>query len=98
MIRVLHVVTYMGRGGLETMLMNYYRHINHDEVQFDFLVDGYEHCIIEEEVKMLGGKLYKIEPYRSNIFKYMQQIYKIVKTIIIYMSCSICFFKFMLFL
>lgn len=27
-IRVLHVVTYMGRGGLETMLMNYYRHID----------------------------------------------------------------------
>lgn len=26
-IRVLHVVTYMGRGGLETMIMNYYRHI-----------------------------------------------------------------------
>ena len=25
MIRVLQVVTYMGRGGLETMLMNYYR-------------------------------------------------------------------------
>lgn len=38
MIRVLHVVTYMGRGGLETMLMNYYRHIDRSKVQFDFLV------------------------------------------------------------
>ena len=37
-IRVLHVVTYMGRGGLETMLMNYYRHIDRTKVQFDFLV------------------------------------------------------------
>ena len=37
-IRVLHVVTYMGRGGLETMLMNYYRHMDRDKVQFDFLV------------------------------------------------------------
>ena len=27
MIRVLHVVTHMNRGGLETMLMNYYRHM-----------------------------------------------------------------------
>ena len=36
-IRVLQVVTYMGRGGLETMLMNYYRHIDHSKVQFDFL-------------------------------------------------------------
>ena len=36
--RILHIVTYMGRGGLETMLMNYYRHINREKVQFDFLV------------------------------------------------------------
>ena len=37
MIRVLQVVTYMGRGGLETMLMNYYRHIDRSKIQFDFL-------------------------------------------------------------
>ena len=36
-IRVLHVVTYMGRGGLETMIMNYYRNIDRSKVQFDFL-------------------------------------------------------------
>ena len=29
MIRVLQIVTYMGRGGLETMIMNYYRNIDH---------------------------------------------------------------------
>ena len=27
-IRVLHIVTTMNRGGLETMLMNYYRNID----------------------------------------------------------------------
>ena len=37
-LRVLHVVTYMGRGGLETMIMNYYRNIDRNRVQFDFLV------------------------------------------------------------
>ena len=36
-IRVLQVVTIMNRGGLETMLMNYYRNIDRDKVQFDFL-------------------------------------------------------------
>ena len=36
-IRVLQVVTYMGRGGLETMLMNYYRRMDRSLVQFDFL-------------------------------------------------------------
>ena len=37
-IRILHVVTYMGRGGLETMIMNYYRQMDRTKVQFDFLV------------------------------------------------------------
>ena len=36
-IRVLHVVTHMNRGGLETMIMNYYRHIDRTKIQFDFL-------------------------------------------------------------
>ena len=40
-IRILHIVTYMGRGGLETMLMNYYRSIDRTKVQFDFLTHGF---------------------------------------------------------
>lgn len=36
MIRVLHSVSNMDRGGIETMLMNYYRHIDREKVQFDF--------------------------------------------------------------
>ena len=39
MIRVLHSVSNMDRGGIETMLMNYYRHIDRDKVQFDFIVN-----------------------------------------------------------
>lgn len=41
MIRVLHVVTYMGRGGLETMLMNYYRHIDRSKVQFGMRTEAF---------------------------------------------------------
>ena len=33
MLRVLQTVTCMDRGGLETMLMNYYRHIDRTRVQ-----------------------------------------------------------------
>lgn len=38
MIRVLHSVSNMDRAGIETMLMNYYRHMDHEKVQFDFCV------------------------------------------------------------
>lgn len=59
-IRILHVVTYMGRGGLETMLMNYYRHIDRDKVQFDFLVHRDFKADYDDEIESLGGKIYRI--------------------------------------
>lgn len=37
-IRVLNLFTIMDCGGAETMVMNYYRNINRDLVQFDFMV------------------------------------------------------------
>lgn len=86
-IRVLQVVTYMGRGGLETMLMNYYRYINHDRVQFDFLVHRDFEADYDNEIKSMGGNIYhvsKLNPlskqYKSeldNFFKEHQE-YKIV--------------------
>ena len=56
MIRVLHVVTYMGIGGLETMLMNYYRHIHREKIQFDFLVHRDFEAAYDREIMQLGGK------------------------------------------
>lgn len=60
MIRVLHVVTYMGRGGLETMLMNYYRHIDRDKIQFDFLVHRDFEADYDKEIERLGGRIYRL--------------------------------------
>lgn len=58
MIRILQVVTHMNRGGLETMLMNYYRHIDRTEIQFDFLTHRCYSGDYGDEIKSLGGKIY----------------------------------------
>lgn len=60
MIRVLHVVTDMRRGGLETMLMNYYRAIDRKSIQFDFLEHRSEESEYDREIKKMGGKIYRI--------------------------------------
>ncbi|HJC92074.1 MAG TPA: glycosyltransferase family 1 protein [Candidatus Mediterraneibacter excrementigallinarum] len=57
-IRVLQIVTYMGRGGLETMLMNYYRHIDRAKVQFDFLVHRDFKADYDDEIQSLGGRIF----------------------------------------
>ena len=59
-VRVLNLFTIMDRGGAETMCMNLYRHIDRDQVQFDFLVYYPERGQYEDEIEKLGGKVYRI--------------------------------------
>lgn len=58
MIRVLQCVNNMHRAGLETMLMNYYRHIDRNEIQFDFLTHRPERADYDDEIERLGGRVY----------------------------------------
>lgn len=60
--RVLQVVTHMNRGGLETMLMNYYRNIDRDKVQFDFLTHREYDGDYGAEISRLGGVIYHLPP------------------------------------
>ncbi|MBO5069698.1 MAG: glycosyltransferase family 1 protein [Roseburia sp.] len=62
-IRVLQIVTTMERAGLETMLMNYYRHIDRTKVQFDFLKHRDGIHAYDEEIKALGGNIYTVPSF-----------------------------------
>ena len=66
MKRVLQVIGIVCGGGVEAVIMNYYRNIDRTQVQFDFVVDGYEKTYLDDEVEALGGKVYHVEPYRKN--------------------------------
>lgn len=68
-IRILHVVTVMNRGGLETMLMNYYRQIDRSKVQFDFMVNREEQGDYDEEIEQLGGVIYRMPPIKPTTYK-----------------------------
>lgn len=57
-IRVLHILHSMSQGGAETMLMNYYRHIDRNIVQFDFLLTSDREGAYEKEILQLGGRIY----------------------------------------
>ena len=71
MVRVLQVVTYMGRGGLETMLMNYYRHMDREKIQFDFLEHRRDRAAYDDEIESLGGRIFRLprlNPLSSDYF------------------------------
>lgn len=73
-IRVLHIVTYMGRGGLETMIMNYYRNIDRNRVQFDFLVHRDFEADYDKEIQELGGKIYRLPPLNPLSKEYLSKL------------------------
>lgn len=58
----MQVLTIMNRGGAETMVMNYYRHIDRNKIQFDFLLHRQERGAYDDEIESMGGKIYKIPP------------------------------------
>ena len=77
MIRVLQVVNIMDRAGLETMLMNYYRNIDRSQVQFDFLTHRDTPGAYEDEIKELGGKIYRAPRlYPQNYLRYFSFLSK----------------------
>ena len=60
MIRVLQVIGVMDRGGAETMIMNLYRTINRDKIQFDFLVHEQREGDYDAEIRELGGHIFRV--------------------------------------
>lgn len=68
-IRILQVVTIMNRGGLETMLMNYYRQMDRNEIQFDFMVHRSEEGHYDQEIKKLGGQIYRMPQIRPGHYR-----------------------------
>lgn len=75
-IRVLHVVGNMDAGGMETLVMNWYRKIDKSVVQFDFLVHTKKKAFYEDEINSLGGRVYHFSILDDkNIFKYIRQLY-----------------------
>lgn len=75
MIRVLHVVTTMDAGGIETMLMNIYRNINREIIQFDFLVHRDYEGYYEDEILSLGGRIHRVPRISfTNINRYTKKL------------------------
>lgn len=70
-IRVLQVIGIMNRGGAETMIMNLYRNINREKVQFDFVENENDGAFFDDEIRSLGGRIYHCPRFTGkNYWKY----------------------------
>lgn len=77
-IRVAQIIGKMVGGGVESVVMNYYRHIDRRKVQFDFLVDEDSTRVPEEEITALGGRVFRIPPYQHPI-RYRRELIRLMR-------------------
>ena len=72
------VMGKMHAGGKKNLVMEYYRHIDRDKVQFDFFCDTDSNSVPKEEIEALGGRVYMIPPYQNIVanMKAMKKIFR----------------------
>lgn len=78
MIRILHVGFSANFGGVENLVMNYYRHIDKNEYQFDFLDIYGSGIAYEDEINALGGKIYRLPNYKRHPMNAAKKMYHIL--------------------
>lgn len=77
-LRVAQVMGYMNGGGVESVVMNYYRHIDRTKVQFDFIVCEGSERIPRNEIESLGGRVFLVPGYKE-LPRYLREIEELLR-------------------
>ena len=72
------MMTEMDYGGVEMVVMNYYRHIDRDKIQFDFFALEGSSFPMKKEIEQLGGRVYVIPKY-THLIDYEKSIMRLFK-------------------
>ena len=67
MMRVLHMIGALEMGGSQALVMNLYRNIDRQRIQFDFVLDHPERDDYAREVESLGGRIYTMPGFHGNV-------------------------------
>jgi len=79
MIKVLHVLSSLGGGGVPKLLYEYYNNMNRTEILFDFVVHGNKVGMLEKEVKENGSTIYHVTPKKESFFRNFFEIKKAIQ-------------------
>lgn len=78
-IRVCEFVGNMNGGGVEAVVMNYYRHVDRSKVQFDFVVTESSTIVPREEMEALGARVFTVPAY-TNLPAFQRASYELFKS------------------
>ena len=78
-IRILHVLSSLGSGGVETMLYRYYTHLDTRRIQFDFIVYSETEGILEPIFSEMGCRIYHVTPKRESLLQNTRDIAAVLR-------------------
>ena len=79
-VRILHILGNTQLGGAESRIMDLYRHMDRSVVQFDFVVHSKEEGYFNEEIRKLGGRIFRVPRFRVlNFFSYCRAWKKLLQ-------------------
>lgn len=77
-IRILQENVIMDPGGIESLLMNLYRHMDRSIIQFDFMLHRSQRGTYDDEIEELGGQIYRTAPFNPfHHIKYLSSMEKV---------------------
>lgn len=76
--RILCVLGNLRAGGVESIMFSYYRFLDKEKYQYDFIYEDGSQFDIPEEIISLGARAFKVPPVKRP-FKYMKAVSKIIK-------------------
>ncbi len=78
-VRVLQILGDFAGGGVESVILNYYKNIDRKKIQFDFIVHDNSSEDILPVVSKMGAKVFKVPSCKRHLISYMLSLYRIIK-------------------
>lgn len=78
-VRVLHIVGAMYPGGMENFILNLYKNVDRNELQFDIAVHSRKENDYSELIESMGGRIYDLPRMSRHPFQNYAAIKKLVR-------------------
>ena len=82
-MKVLQIAVGINGGGVGAVLLNFYTHMNHNDVKFDIIIDDLPSVkngsLNEDAFKKMGCNIFRVTPKSQNMSENIRQVSEIMK-------------------
>ena len=77
-VRIAHIIGKLNAAGVEAVVNNYYKNIDHNKYQFDYYIDSDSSCKPPQEMIDMGARYFVIPPYQ-HLFSHIKTLVRLFK-------------------